>query len=79
MFAEKHKQIEPDKILEKLRALSGFEFLALLPETAAKIKELTALSDIHDRLIVAEAMIQKMPLITFDEAITKSGLVEVIW
>ena len=79
MFAEKHKQIEPDKILAKLRAMSGFEFLALLPETAAKIRELTALPDIHDRLIVAEAMIQNMPLISFDEAITKSKLVEVVW
>ncbi len=79
MFAEKHKKIEPDKILGKLRSMSGFEFLVLLPETAEKIRELTALSDIHDRLIVAEAMIQKMPLISFDESITKSNLVEVVW
>jgi len=79
MFAEKHKKIEPDKILGKLRSMSGFEFLVLLPETAEKIRELTALSDIHDRLIVAEAMIQKMPLISFDESITKSKLVEVVW
>ena len=40
---------------------------------------MTALPDIHDRLIVAEAMIQNMPLISFDEAITKSKLVDVVW
>lgn len=79
MFAEKHKLIESDKILAKLRAMPGFEFLSLLPETAAKIREITALADIHDRLIVAEAMIQNMPLISLDAAITKSKLVEVVW
>lgn len=60
MFAEKHKNIEPEKVLAKLRSISGFEFLALLPETAEKIHDLTALPDIHDRLIVAEALLQKM-------------------
>jgi len=79
MFAEKHKTIEPEKILAKLREAPGFEFLALLPETAAKIRELAALPDIHDRLIVAEAMIQNMPLISFDATITKSKLVKVVW
>ena len=79
MFAEKHKQIESDMILAKLRAMPGFEFLSLLPETTARIRELTALQDIHDRLIIAEALIQNMPLISFDAAITKSKLVNVVW
>jgi PIN domain nuclease of toxin-antitoxin system len=79
MFAEKHKTIEPEKILARLRAMPGFEFLALLPETAASIRDLTALPDIHDRLIVAEAMTQNMPLISFDAAITRSKLVKVVW
>jgi len=79
MFAEKRKTIDPEKILAKLRDTPGFGFLPLLPETAEKIRELTALSDIHDRLIVADPMAQNMPLISFDESITKSKLVEVIW
>ena len=79
MFGEKHKTIAPDKIFTKLRETPGFEFLPLLPETAEAIQPLTALSDIHDRLIVAEAMAQNMPLLSFDRSITKSKLVKVIW
>jgi len=79
MFAEKHKTIEPDKIVSELRSKSGFQFLALLPETAAKIKDFPSLPDIHDRLIVAETVLQGATLITFDKAITASGLVNVIW
>lgn len=79
MFAEKHKTIEPKIILAELRSKSAFQFLALLPETASKIQDLTALPDIHDRLIVAEAMIQDLPLITVDGSITRSKLVDVVW
>lgn len=79
MFAEKHKTIRPESILAELRAKSAFQFLALLPETASKIQDLTALPDIHDRLIVAESMIQNFPLITLDGSITRSKLVEVVW
>ncbi|MCC6500524.1 MAG: type II toxin-antitoxin system VapC family toxin [Anaerolineales bacterium] len=79
MFSEKRKNIEVEKVLAKLRSISGFEFLALLPETAEKIRDLTVLPDIHDRLIVAEALLQKMPLLSIDESITKSKLVDVVW
>jgi len=79
MFAEKHKTIRPENILAELRSKSAFQFLALLPETASKIQDLTAPPDIHDRLIVAEAMLQNFPLITLDGSITRSKLVEVVW
>ena len=79
MFAEKHKQINPEKIISGLRAMPGIEFLVLLPETAASIRDLTMLPDIHDRLIVAESLVQNLPLISFDERITKSKLVNVVW
>ena len=35
--------------------------------------------ELHDRLIVSTARVLGLPLITCDEKITKSGLVEVIW
>jgi PIN domain nuclease of toxin-antitoxin system len=79
MFAEKHKTIKPDNIISELRSRSNFQLLALLPETAAKIQDFRTLPDIHDRLIVAETVLQGATLITYDKAITDSGLVNVIW
>ncbi len=79
MFAEKHKTIKPDEIISSLRSRPGFQFLALLPETAAKIQDFRLLPDIHDRLIVAEALLQNAVLITYDIAITDSRLVKILW
>lgn len=79
MFAEKHRTIDPKKIWSALKKNNGFRFAPLLPETAEKIQDLTLLPDIHDRLIVAETKEQKATLITFDEKVTKSGLVKIIW
>ncbi len=79
MFAEKYRTIRPDMIFSKLQTESGFQIVPLMPETAAKIHDLIALPDIHDRLIAAEALYQKCALITFDQRITDSSLVEVVW
>jgi len=51
----------------------------LSPEAAIRIQSLIALSDIHDRLIVAEALETGATVITRDQAITTSGLVRVVW
>lgn len=55
------------------------ELLPLLPETANASRTLTAIPDIFDRLIVAEALQLGLPLITHDSVITDSGSVNVIW
>jgi hypothetical protein len=39
----------------------------------------STLPDIHDRLIVAETLDLGAALITRDQGITASGLVEVVW
>jgi PIN domain nuclease of toxin-antitoxin system len=55
------------------------ELLPLLPDTALANRTLTAIPDIFDCLIVAEALRLGLPLITHDSVITDSGLVNVIW
>jgi PIN domain nuclease of toxin-antitoxin system len=56
--------------------------IQLLPLDFGQAREfalLPALRDPFDRMIVAAARSVELPLITADEAITESGLVEVVW
>lgn len=55
------------------------QLLPLLPETAVASRTLTAIPDIFDRLIAAEALRLGLPLITHDSVITNSGSVSVVW
>jgi PIN domain nuclease of toxin-antitoxin system len=65
--------------LELMRNSANYEFLPLFPETVIHSRTLTAIPDIFDRLIVAEAMRLGLPLITADSVIRASGLVSVVW
>lgn len=80
MLAEKrHGTIDMARIVEVLQAAPGFRLSSLSPEIAVRIQSLTALPDIHDRLIVAEALEAGATLITRDQTITASGLVPTLW
>ena len=53
----------------------GVNDMPLLLEAAS----FTALADPYDRLIVAQARVAGLPLITGDEKIQESGLVRIVW
>ena len=65
--------------LELMRNNASYEFLPLFPSTVIQSRTLTAIPDIFDRLIVAEAVRLGLPLINRDLVIRASGLVTVIW
>lgn len=65
--------------LELMRNSASFEFLPLFPETVIQSRTLTAIPDIFDRLIVADALRLGLPLLTGDSVIHASGLVATIW
>ncbi len=65
--------------LSMTQNLASFDFLPLLPDTIINSHNLTAIPDIFDRLIVAEAVRLGLPLITRDSVIRASGLVTVVW
>jgi len=80
MLAEKRRAtIDATRVVAALRATPGFRFTSLSPEVALHTQSLIALPDIHDRLIVAEAIETGATLITRDQAITASGLVPTVW
>ena len=58
----------------------GVELLPLEPEVAVAAANLGAFGgDPADHMIVATARHRRAPLVTADEGITESGLVDVVW
>ena len=65
--------------LEAMRSSENYNLVPLLPEVVIASHTLSAIPDIFDRLIVAEALARGLPLITRDGVIHGSGLVATIW
>jgi PIN domain nuclease of toxin-antitoxin system len=65
--------------LNALQAKTNYTLLPLLPETVINSHTLTAIPDIFDRLVVAEALRLGLPLITRDATIAGTGLVRMVW
>lgn len=70
-------QFEIDYLL--MRQSSSYEFLPLFPDDVFDNRTLTVIPEIFDRLIVAEALRLRLPLITRDTVIRASGVVPVVW
>lgn len=68
-----------DVILQRLQDSPNVDLPDLTLARTLDLRTLTAIPDIHDRFIVAEAVGRGLPLITHDQTITASGLVSVIW
>jgi len=80
MLVEKRRvAVDLSTILADIKTRPGFKLRALVPEVVLRIQTLTTLRDIHDRLIVAEALQFDATLITRDRAIIASGLVPTLW
>ena len=62
-----------------LVARQGFDLAALSLDVIAEAHRLTFHGDPFDRTIVATAILMDLPLITKDQVIVNSGLVEVAW
>ena len=65
--------------LELLQATGSYQVVELMPNTVIASHALTAIPDIFDRLIVAEAQQRNMPLITRDTVMIASGSIATIW
>ena len=66
--------------LEALLAMQpAFEFLPLDLEQAKEFAAVSSIADPFDRMVVAAARAAQVPLITADEEIQESSLVDVVW
>ncbi len=57
----------------------NYPLTSLLPETVIASHGYSIIPDIFDRLIVTEAILKNLPVITRDQNIQESGLVSTIW
>jgi len=68
-----------DRILDKIENSSNYLIYDLNLEVIRKLKELTKIRELHDRIIVAIALLSDSKILTKDENIASSNYAEVIW
>jgi PIN domain nuclease of toxin-antitoxin system len=66
-------------IVRQLGTLPAFSILPLRLATIQRLPALNSVPEMHDRLIVAEALAHKASVITRDRAITEAGVVPTVW
>lgn len=72
-------QADLDDILTAIQDSPNVEIIDFDYESAMQLRNLKAIPEMHDRMIVATAIEYQATLITIDETITASRLVKVIW
>lgn len=68
-----------ETLWRQLLAIPNVEIIELSAARVYQLRELTAIAEMHDRLIVAEAVARNATIITRDQAIAASGLVSTLW
>jgi PIN domain nuclease of toxin-antitoxin system len=69
-------------LLDRIKVMqsgTNYRFLSLRTQTILESHSLTAIPEIFDRLIVADARRLGFPVITRDQQIINSGLVSTVW
>lgn len=81
IFVIENKPISADfdRILHHLQASPNVHIVELSLARTLDLRTLTAIPEMHDRMIVAEALARQASLITRDRTITTSSLVPVVW
>ena len=78
-LSERHKiPLDIDVVKTQLHALDNYRIVDLDLEIVETAKRVTGL-ELHDRLIVASALSVHVPILTSDEMIRESGIVQTIW
>ena len=71
--------ILPSTMIGSIAQSREFTFSELSRAQLEAMEEVEAIPEMHDRLIAAEARVHQAPIITRDEVLRASGVVEVIW
>ena len=66
-------------IIEKLKDSTNYITYDLDVDTIIKANEIDKIVELHDRIIVASAMLTNSDILTKDENIKKSNHVKVVW
>ena len=71
--------ITPSTLLAYINQSTEFIFSELGQAQLENMERVAGIPEMHGRLISAEALVFQAPVITKDEALHTSGMVEVIW
>ena len=71
--------ISPASLIANINRSNEFRFSALGQAQLTKMGEIDGVTEMHDRLIAAEALVWQAPIITNDEVLRHSGVAEIIW
>jgi PIN domain nuclease of toxin-antitoxin system len=71
--------VDIDDVIRRLQVSAQVEIRPLEFSRVLDLRRYTAVTEMHDRLIVAEGAAQGASLITSDEKITTASLVPCVW
>jgi len=76
---KKRIKVNYEEILEKIENSNNFEIYSLDVDVLPVARNITTIPELHDRIVVATAKLLDAKLLTKDENIQKSGIVEIVW
>ncbi len=76
---KKRIKVDYEELLDKIEGSSNFEIYPLDINVLKVARGMATILELHDRIIAATAKLLDAKLLTRDEDIQKSGIVEVIW
>lgn len=76
---KKRIRVDYEELLENVESSSNFEVYPLDIDVLRTARSISAIPELHDRVIVATAKLLDAKLLTKDENIRKSGIIEAIW
>jgi len=71
--------ILPSSLLAQINVSREFIFSELGQAQLESMEEVVGVPEMHDRLIAAEALVYRAPIISRDQLLRASGVVDVIW
>ena len=81
IFAVERGRVKLDvaSVVRQVKDTSFFQVAPLTLEHLLAIRTMTAIGELHDRIIAAEALARQGGLITRDAHVRKSGIVPTVW
>ncbi len=81
IFAVERGRVKLDvaSVVRQVKGTSFFQVAPLTLEHLLAIRTMTAIGELHDRIIAAEALARQSGLITRDATVRRSGIVPTVW
>jgi len=76
---KKRIKVDYEEILERIENSNNFEIYSLDVDVLRVARNITTIPELHDRIVIATAKLLDAKLLTKDENIQKSGIVEIVW